>query len=89
MRYRREVGITTAQMDDSGLLLLSERSGRLYRCNPTAAAMWTALHQHDGQPDAAAVAVAAQYDTKPARVRADLEALVDKLRQAGLMKAEP
>lgn len=89
MRYRREIGITTAHMDDGGLVLLSERSGRLYRCNPTATAMWTALHQHDGRPDAAAAAVAAQYNTEPARVRADLETLVDELRHAGLMKAEP
>lgn len=89
MRYRPEVGVTTTLMDDGGLVLLSERSGKLYRCNPTAAAMWTALHQHDGLPDAATVAVAGQYDTELARVRADLDALIEELRQAGLMRAEP
>lgn len=36
MRYRPEAGVTTTPMDDGGLVLLSERSGRLYRCNPTA-----------------------------------------------------
>lgn len=89
MRYRPEVEITTALMDNGGLVLLSERSGKLYRCNSTAAKMWTALHQHGGRPEAAADAVAAQYGTEPARVRADLKALVDELRRAGLVKAEP
>ena len=51
--------------------------------------MWTALHQHDGRPDVAVVAVAGQYDTELARVRADLDALVDELRRAGLVRAEP
>lgn len=54
MCIRPEPSITTTPMDDGGLVLLSERSGKLYRCNATAAAMWTALRQHDGQPDAAA-----------------------------------
>lgn len=89
MRYRPEVGIRAAPMDDGGLVLLSERSGKLYRCSSTAAKMWTALHQHGGRPEAAADAVAAQYDTEPARVRADLNVLIDKLRRTGLVKAEP
>lgn len=89
MRYQPEVGVTTTLMDDGGLVLLSERSGKLYRCNHTAATMWTDLHQHDGRPDAAAVAVAGQYDTELARVRADLDVLVDELRRAGLVRAEP
>lgn len=88
MRYRPEAGVTTTPMDDGGLVLLSERSGRLYRCNPTAAAMWTALHQHDGRPDTAAATVAKQYDTEPDRVRADLDALVDELHHASLVRAE-
>jgi hypothetical protein len=76
-------------MDDGGLVLLREKSGKLYRCNPTAAAMWTALHEHDGQPDAASRSVAELYGTGPAQVRADLDLLLADLQRAGLVRAEP
>lgn len=88
MRYRPEAGVTSTPMDDGGLVLLSERSGRLYRCNSTGAAMWTALCQHDGEPDAAAATVAEHYGTEPARVRADLKTLIDALQRAGLLGVE-
>lgn len=85
MRYRPERGVTATPMDDGGLVLLSERSGKLYRCNLTGAAMWTALIRHDGQPDAAAATVAEQFGTTPARARADLDVWLDEMQRAGLM----
>ncbi|MGH3625654.1 MAG: PqqD family peptide modification chaperone [Sciscionella sp.] len=75
-------------MDDGGLVLLSERSGKLFRCNATAAAMWAALRQYDGQLDAAAGSIAEQYRANAVRVRADLDLLVERLQRAGLVKAD-
>ncbi|MBI3687090.1 MAG: PqqD family protein [Actinobacteria bacterium] len=89
MRYRPDDGVSSTPMDDGGLVLLREKSGRLYRCNPTAAAMWTALLEHDGQPDAASRSVAERYGTGSARVRADLDVLLADLQRTGLVRAEP
>lgn len=88
MRIRPEPSISTTSLDDGGLVLLSERSGKLYRCNATAAAMWAALGRHDGQLDAAALSVADLHRADPARVRADLDLLIDRWRQAGLVRVE-
>jgi hypothetical protein len=88
VRLRPEPSIRTTSMDDGGLVLLCERSGTLYRCNTTATALWTALHEHDGHADAAAQSVAEQYRTDPARVRADLHRLIDAWRKAGLVRAD-
>lgn len=85
MHYRPEADVTTTSMDDGGLVLLSERSGKLYRCNAIAAAMWTTLVQQDGQPEATAAAVAERYDVAIGRVRSDLDELIDKLRTAGML----
>lgn len=89
MRFRPEPGITATEMDDGGLVLLSERSGKLFRCNATAATMWAALWEHDGHLDSAATSIAEHYrGADPARVRADLDVLVERLRQAGLVRAD-
>ena len=88
MRFRPEPNIITTPMDDGGLVLLAQRSGTLFRCNATAAAMWTALCQHDGQLDAVAGSLAERYPAHAARVRADLDLLVEALRRAGLVRAD-
>jgi hypothetical protein len=76
-------------MPDGGLVLLAEKSGKLYRCNPTAAAMWTALQADDGQPDSASKSVAVEFKAAADQVRTDLDLLLDDLQQAGLVRAEP
>ncbi|WP_186382676.1 PqqD family peptide modification chaperone [Amycolatopsis rhizosphaerae] len=85
MHVSIEPDVSACSMDDAGLVLLSERTGRLHRCNPTAAAMWTALLDHDGHSEPAAVAVAQRFGTDLARVRADLGALLTSLSRAGLV----
>jgi hypothetical protein len=75
-------------MDDGGLVLLCEHTGKLHRCNPTAAAMWAALVDHNGQTNAAVLAVAEQYGMDESRVRTDLDALLGDLRSAGLVRIE-
>lgn len=71
------------------MVLLSPHRGTLFRCNITAAAMWAALCRHGGQLDVVAEAVAEQYHADVARVRADLDLLVEKLRQARLVRTDP
>jgi hypothetical protein len=84
-----ESNIRTTALDDGGLVLLSERSGTLYRCNATAADMWAALGRHAGEVDAAARSIANLYHADPTRVRADLDRLIERWQQAGLVRAEP
>jgi Coenzyme PQQ synthesis protein D (PqqD) len=89
VRYRPESGISSTSMHDGGLVLLREKYGKLYRCNPTAAAMWAALLEHDGHPDIASTSVAELFNAGPERVRADLALLLEDLQRAGLVRAEP
>lgn len=72
-------------MDDGGLVLLSERTGKLHRCNATAAALWQALLDFEGHPERAAAEVAARYRVDGRRVSADLRDLLDALQRAGLV----
>lgn len=88
MLVRLESTVSTALMDDGGLVLLCERTGKLHRCNATAATMWTALLHHDGDPEGAASAVASHYGVEPDRVRADLDVLLAGLSQASLVRME-
>jgi hypothetical protein len=89
MRIRPEPSVTATVMNDGGMVLLAERGGKFYRCNPTAAAIWSALVRYGGRPDLAAAAVAERYDMGLTRVCADLDVLVGELCRAGLVRAEP
>lgn len=89
MFVRVEPTVSATVLDDGGLVLLCERTGRLHRGNATAATMWAALRDHEGCPDSAARAVADYYGIHLDRVRADLDALVGELSRAGLLGVEP
>jgi hypothetical protein len=89
VRVRIQLGVITTIMDDGGLVVLSERSGKLYRCNTTAAALWEALRLHDGSPEVAAEDVAHRYHVDVERVAGDLDTLLTALRQADLVRTEP
>lgn len=84
-----ESTVSATVLDDGGLVLLCERTGRLHRGNATAATMWAALRNHEGCPDTASRAVADYYNMPLDRVRADLDALVGELIRAGLLGVEP
>lgn len=90
MRVRIQRGVIMTTMDDGGLVVLSERSGKLYRCNTTAAALWEALQLHDGSPEVAIADVADRYRVDVERVASDLDKLLTALCQADLLiRTEP
>lgn len=89
MRVRIQPCVITTTMDDGGLVVLCERSGKLYYCNTTAAALWEALQLRDGNPEVAAADVAHRYHVDVERVVSDLDKLLTALRQANLVRTEP
>lgn len=88
MRVRVEPGVATTALDHGGLVVLSESTGKLHQCNPTAAAIWQAWETHDGDTDAAAAAVARHYCVAAELVLHDMDALLGPLTQAGLVRVE-
>ncbi|WP_433268222.1 PqqD family peptide modification chaperone [Actinosynnema sp. CS-041913] len=88
VRVRFEPGVSTATTDNGALIMLCEATGTMHQCNPTATVIWTELVKHDGDTDAAALAVAAYYDADIELVRTDLNLLVDRLDHASLVRVE-
>ena len=72
-----------------GLVLLCERTGKLHRCNATAAAMWTALVNNAGSLEITAAAIAQRYGMDLVRVRSDLDAFLRELSETGLVRITP
>ena len=83
LRLVRRADVFTQPLDDE-LVLYDPGSGETHVLNPTAHRTWTLL---DGTRSVAALAraLAAEYGVSYARVRADLEALLDRLAAAGLL----
>jgi len=88
MRLITEPGVHIAEFDDGALLVIS-RSGKVFRANPTAAVLWAAITGSSGDPDPAAVTIAARYGIPRERALADLTALVRLLREARLIRWQP
>ncbi|KPM55838.1 hypothetical protein CcI49_22815 [Frankia sp. CcI49] len=70
---------------DYGAVLLDERTGRYFTLNPTADVAVGVL-SGGGTPDQAAQAVTEAYEVDTATARADIDALVAQLRDAGLVR---
>ncbi|CUU58362.1 Coenzyme PQQ synthesis protein D (PqqD) [Parafrankia irregularis] len=70
---------------DYGAVLLDERTGRYFTLNPTADVAVGVL-AGGGTPDQAAQAVTEAYEVDTATARADIDALVAQLRDAGLVR---
>lgn len=85
---RIESGVVATALDHGVLVVLSEATGKLHQCNSTAAAIWQALADHEGDADAAASTVAERYGVGTELVRHDMDDLVDRLSQAGLVRVE-
>ncbi|MBB5152561.1 PqqD family protein [Saccharopolyspora phatthalungensis] len=84
MRIVIEPAVSSVEHGE-GLVLITERTGRCYRCSPSAAALWRALADH-GDPVQAAVEVAEIYGIDQEKIGADLERLVRTLAAAGLVR---
>ncbi|MCF1594969.1 lasso peptide biosynthesis PqqD family chaperone [Streptomyces muensis] len=78
-------GVSLAETE-SGAVLLDERSGRYWQLNGSGARVLSALLA--GQTAAQAGATAANGTrVPPERAEGDVRALLEKLRQAGLVRA--
>lgn len=85
MRITAEPGVHTTILDDGSLLAVS-RTGKVFRANPTAAAMWTAIVESDGDADQVAEAIANRYGIPGERARSDLATLAGTLHDAQLIR---
>ncbi|PWK83218.1 coenzyme PQQ synthesis protein D (PqqD) [Lentzea atacamensis] len=88
MQVHVERGVNATEMDDGGLILLCERTGKFHRSNGSGAAMWTALASQDGDPDRAAAVIADKYQIDADRARFDLNQFIEQLREARLVRVE-
>ncbi|MEV6973495.1 lasso peptide biosynthesis PqqD family chaperone [Kitasatospora sp. NPDC093806] len=83
VRLRDDVTLVAT---DYGAVLLDERAGRYYQLNPTG--QLAAEHLLAGHgTDEIVAAITAAYDVTDEHAGADLLALVDQLRAAGLVIA--
>jgi hypothetical protein len=73
---RRKVGATT--------YLLHPSSNTIHELNATGAAIWDQLAEPLSDAELVKLLVSAFPDTRPARIRKDLGALLDELVAAGL-----
>jgi hypothetical protein len=89
VRVLVEPGVSAQETDDGGLILLSERTGKVHKCNVTASAFWQELIANEGELEPTSTAIAAWFGTDVATVRADLDTLITTLVKAGLARVEP
>lgn len=85
MRIIAEPGVHTTVLDDGSLLVVS-RTGKVFRANPTAAAMWTAIVESDGGFDQVADVIANRYGIPGERARSDLATLAGTLHDVQLIR---
>ncbi|WP_437087121.1 lasso peptide biosynthesis PqqD family chaperone [Streptomyces sp. enrichment culture] len=67
-----------------GLVVLDERTGRYWQLTSSAALVVSALARGDSV-DEAVTALTDRYEVTPERARQDVDALIGKLRSAGLV----
>lgn len=83
MTMQLRADVSTADTDE-GMVLLDERVGRYWQLNPTGARVLRLLL--DGAaPEQVAQALADRYAVSTEQVAADVAALLDRLRTAGLV----
>lgn len=76
--------VSTAHTEN-GLVLLDERTGRYWQLNPSGACTFTSLI--DGGTEHAIQALVERFGISVDQASADVAALEDALRQAGLVTA--
>ncbi|MGQ0716808.1 MAG: lasso peptide biosynthesis PqqD family chaperone [Pseudonocardiales bacterium] len=83
MTVQLQTDVSTADTDD-GVVLLDERAGRYWQLNPTGALVLRLLL--DGvTPHEVAQTLADRHAVSTARAAADVTALLERLRTAGLV----
>ncbi|MET8573044.1 lasso peptide biosynthesis PqqD family chaperone [Streptomyces sp. NPDC004783] len=83
MSYSLSPHVTAAETDD-GMVLLHETTGRYWMLNPTGAAVVRSLGQGKDVAEIAAE-LGARFCQDTARVSADVDALLKRLAEAGLV----
>ncbi|MGH3771935.1 MAG: lasso peptide biosynthesis PqqD family chaperone [Pseudonocardiaceae bacterium] len=83
MTVRLRAEVSTADTDD-GMVLLDERAGRYWRLNATGARVLRLLLE-GATPQHVAQSLADRHAVSTERVAADVAALLDRLRTAGLL----
>ncbi|MCL7381624.1 lasso peptide biosynthesis PqqD family chaperone [Streptomyces sp. 35G-GA-8] len=68
-----------------GVVVLDERTGRYWQLSSSAGLVLSTLAQ-GASVDDAVTALTGRYDVGEARARKDIDALLDSLRSAGLVK---
>ena len=83
MTLQLRADVSTADTED-GLVLLDERAGRYWQLNPTGALVLQLLL--DGvAPDQVAQMLADRHPVRTEQAAADVNALLERLRTAGLV----
>jgi hypothetical protein len=88
VRLSFDPDVSTTSLDDGGIVLLSQRTGKMYRGNATAATFWSALEKHGGDVEKATLHAAACYGVGLSRVEDDFRTLVTALCDASLLRVE-
>lgn len=86
MRVRARPGVDVAVLEDGRLELTCPASGSRFRCSAISTAMWIALLQQGGRPDAAAALLAKHWDLNPEYMQSDFSLWIEELRAAGLLQ---
>ncbi|TVT35612.1 lasso peptide biosynthesis PqqD family chaperone [Amycolatopsis rhizosphaerae] len=81
MKLRADVSVTDT---DTGLVLLDERAGKYFQMNSTGAFVLHRLLEGVPEPDVVSL-LRKRYAVGAERAAADVAALVDRLRSAGLV----
>jgi Coenzyme PQQ synthesis protein D (PqqD) len=83
MTLQLRADVSTADTDD-GVVLLDERAGRYWQLNPTGALVLRLLLE-GAAPQQVAQTLAGRYAVSIEQVGADVAALLERLRTAGLV----
>lgn len=75
-------------VDEHGAVLLDTHNGQMYGLNPAAALFCATLAEGAGR-ETASQAVLNAFDAEESVIRADLDALVAKLRELNLLRDAP
>ena len=75
------------ELDGEGVVL-DLRSGLYFGLNEVGARIWCLIEQH-GEVGRILAALADEFDAPEARLRQDLLALIEQLREKGLVHVEP
>jgi hypothetical protein len=89
MLIEPETGVVPTLSRNGRLELFRPATGARFRCCPVGAAVWIALCQHQGRPEAAAEMLAEIWQVDPRRTHGDVCFWAVEFSDAGLVRIEP